>query len=396
MNVYEAESRGRVDSDYAEVKKGRMKFNVYEAESRGRVDSDYAEVKKGRMKFKYYIEVGTGNKAKQDIDDICRQEGFCNLTSHNFGSGGVGRFLTKVVSVSSILWRLKRDDVLFLQYPMKKFYYMACLLTHLRGGKVVTVIHDLGAFRRHKLTAQHENSRLSKTDFLIVHNPTMRDYLIEHGYKGGIHCLQIFDYLSLSPVRTLDADKVVLPSMVNRPWNIVYGGHLGRWRNAFLYKLASVMDGWEMDLYGKGFDADANDCPQLRYHGFMAGNDFIAQVQADFGLVWDGDSTEECTGDWGEYLRINDPHKTSFYLRAGIPVIVWSQAAMAPFIEESRVGIAVKGLSHLKERLDQLTVDDYRLIRSNAQTMGRQLAEGYYIKQGLAAAEAFLNHQSHV
>ena len=333
--------------------------------------------------MKYYIEVGTNNKAKEDIDEICRQEGFRNLTRHNFGSGGAGRFMTKLVAVSSILWTLGKGDVLFLQYPMKKFYYMACLLAKTKGARVVTVIHDLGAFRRHKLTPEHENSRLAKTDFLIVHNPTMRDYLTDHGFRGGIHCLQIFDYLSPAPVRTST-------SAAHTPWHIVYAGNLGRWRNAFLYNLAPVMDGWETDLYGKGFDAAANDSPQLRYHGFMASDDFIAQVEGDFGLVWDGDSTEACTGDWGEYLRINDPHKTSFYLRAGIPVIVWSQAAMAPFIESSRVGIAVDGLSRLKERLDSLSEADYRQMLQNAQAMGRQLAEGYYIKQGLAAAFNYL------
>ena len=62
--------------------------------------------------MKYYIEVGTINKAKQDIDEVCRREGYANLTRHNFGKGGVGRFLTKLVSVSGILFRLKRGDVL--------------------------------------------------------------------------------------------------------------------------------------------------------------------------------------------------------------------------------------------------------------------------------------------
>ena len=32
---------------------------------------------------KYFIEVGTVNKAKEDIDEICRREGFCNLTSRD-------------------------------------------------------------------------------------------------------------------------------------------------------------------------------------------------------------------------------------------------------------------------------------------------------------------------
>ena len=338
--------------------------------------------------MKYYIEIGTVNKAKKDIDEICRQEGFQNLTRHNFGKGGAGRFMTKLVAVSSILWTLRKGDVLFLQYPMKKFYYMACLLAQAKGARVVTVIHDLGAFRRHKLTPEGENSRLSKTDFLIVHNPTMRDYLLEHGYKGGIHCLQIFDYLSENqPVDYATPDT---------PWRIVYAGNLARWRNEFLYHLEPIMHDWQMDLYGKGFDstqmptAKSQEPSALKYHGFIASDDFIAQAKADFGLVWDGDSVEECTGDWGEYLRINDPHKTSFYLRAGIPVIVWSQAAMAPFIEEQGVGIAVNGLQQIGERLASLSAADYQQMRQNAQAMGRQLAEGYYIKQGFAAAFNFL------
>ena len=76
--------------------------------------------------MKYYIEIGTINKAKQDIDEICRREGYCNLTKHNFGNGGVGRFLTKLVSVCSIIFKLGKNDVLLLQYPMKKFYKIAC------------------------------------------------------------------------------------------------------------------------------------------------------------------------------------------------------------------------------------------------------------------------------
>lgn len=332
--------------------------------------------------MKYYIEIGTVNKAKQDIDEVCHREGFVNLTRHKFGNGGVGRFLTKLVSVTNIFFHLRNNDILFLQYPMKKFYKMACTLAHLKGAKVVTIIHDLGAFRRHKLTPEDENHRLSKTDFLIVHNPIMRNYLIEHGFKGGLHCLQIFDYLSKSKPSIYKSPQV--------PWRIVYAGNLARWRNDFLYKLEPIMKNWEIDLYGKGFDASANTCKQLCYHGFIASDEFISKVEADFGLVWDGDSLDECTGDWGEYLRINDPHKTSFYLRAGIPVIVWSQAAMAPFIKEQGVGIVIDGLQQLDERLTQLSHSDYQQMRMNAQAIGIRLNEGYYVKQGIHAAISHL------
>lgn len=329
--------------------------------------------------MRYYIEIATVNKAKQDIDEICQREGFTNLTCKNFGKGGVGRFMTKLVSVTSILWNVGKDDTLFLQYPMKKFYSLACSLAKLKGGRVVTVIHDLGAFRRHKLTPEAENRRLSKTDFLIVHNPTMRDYLVEHGFKGGLHCLQIFDYLS-------ERQPAVYPSP-HTPWRVVYAGNLARWRNEFLYHLDSVMQGWQMELYGKGFDASQNLSSTLHYHGFMDSDDFIAQAEADFGLVWDGDSQYECTGDWGEYLRINDPHKTSFYLRAGIPVIVWSQAAMASFVLEQQVGIVVDGLQQIDERLAALSAADYQQMRKNALSMSQRLNDGYYIKHGMKAAQ---------
>ncbi len=333
--------------------------------------------------MKYYIEISNSNKARGDIDQICKSLGYTNLTRHNFGKGGIGRFLTKVVGVTRILWTLQKGDMLFLQYPMKKFYYMACSLAKMRGAKVVTVIHDLGAFRRHKLTPEGENRRLSKTDFLIVHNPTMRDYLLQHGYQGGIHCLQIFDYLSDRQPTTY--------STPHTPWRVVYAGALGKWRNAFLYQLQDVMTHWQMDLYGNGFDVKDNTCKQLIYHGFAASDDFIAHTEADFGLVWDGDSLDECTGDWGEYLKINDPHKTSFYLRAGIPVIVWSQAAMAPFVESEHVGIVVDSLRQLEQRLAALSADDYQLMRQHAAEMRTRLNEGYYIQQGLLAAARYLN-----
>ena len=328
--------------------------------------------------MKYYIEISTNNKAKQDIDETCRREGFANLTRHNFGEGGVGRFMTKLVSVSSILWRLKKGDVLFLQYPMKKFYKTACSLARWKDARVVTVVHDLGAFRRHKLTPEQENRRLAKTDFLIVHNATMSDYVAKHGFKGGLHSLQVFDYLSDSQPASY--------ATPHSPWRVVYAGNLGRWRNEFLYHMDGIIKGWTLDLYGKGFNAQDNPCRQLTYHGFMASDDFIAQAEADFGLVWDGGSTDECTGDWGEYLRINNPHKTSFYLRAGIPVIVWAKAAMAPFVRNEQIGIVVERLAEISERLSALTPADYQLMKERATAVGRRLNEGYYIKQGFKAA----------
>ena len=145
-----------------------------------------------------------------------------------------------------------------------------------------------------------------------------------------------------------------------------------------------------MDLYGKGFEESENHCDRLHYHGFIASDDFISNVKADFGLVWDGDSIDACTGAWGEYLKINNPHKTSFYLRAGIPVIVWSQAAMAAFVRDNHLGLVVDTIEDIGRQLRTLTKDQYQQIRENAAAIALRLADGHYVKEGMQAADKYL------
>lgn len=336
----------------------------------------------------FYIEIGTVNKAKNDIDKIVRQLGYRNLARHDYGSGGVGRFLTKFSGVAHVLTAMNSGDVLFLQYPMKKFYRMATVLAHWKGARVVTVIHDLGAFRRHKLTPEQENRRLDRTDFVICHNDTMAGYLREHGYKGGLHSLEIFDYLSAGAddvpnVKALDVSS-------RQPFSVVYAGNLGVWRNEFLYHLKGVVNNWTLNLYGNGFDNSRNDCGKLVYHGFIDSDKFISSVKADFGLVWDGSSVDECDGAWGEYLKINNPHKTSFYLRAGMPVIVWSKAAMAPFVRKYGVGIVIDSIRDIDRRIGEISSDDYGKMKANAGEMSKKLGAGYFTRMALEAAHDYL------
>lgn len=327
----------------------------------------------------YFIEIQTVNKAKNDIDEILKKRGFQNLTLIQQKNNMFSRFVTKIYGVLRILTKLKQGDILFLQYPMKKFYKIACNFAHLKRAKVVTVIHDLGTFRRHKLTPEQENRRLEQTDLIIVHNEKMKEHLLHHGCRAQIFNLGIFDYLSQMFPKSY--------STPHQPWTVVYAGGLGKWRNEFLYKLEPYIHSWTLDIYGKGFEEKyAEGWEHIVYHGFLDSEQFVSQIEADFGLVWDGDSIDECSGNWGEYLKINNPHKTSFYLRSALPVIVWSQAAMAPFILEHGIGICVDSLADIDDVLHELTVEQYQLMKGNAAKIGQLLSEGYYIKEALNKA----------
>ena len=325
-----------------------------------------------------YISMDSPNAAKRHVDEIVRREGFKDMAV-KVGKGKVATFFRKLFSVVALAFRIHRGDVLLIQYPFKKFYVIQCRIAHLKGAKSVTLIHDLGTFRRGKLTAEQEVRRLSHTDVIIVHNQRMNDWLRKHGCKVPLVNLDIFDYLS--------ADEPATEHLSGSQPSIVFAGGISRRKSAFIYEADSCLDGCRIDLYGSGLEHGADkDWKNIKYHGSVGSDEFIRTVSSDWGLVWDGDSVDGCSGVWGSYLRINNPHKTSFYLRAGLPVIVWKESAIAPFILENKLGIAVGSLREIPKVLRSMTPEKYGEFKRAAMAEASLLNDGYYFKKAFATA----------
>lgn len=350
-----------------------------------------------RFTMNYYIGINSTNKAKQDIDTLMKGMGFHDIAVKGVprnpdtrGGQKVETFTRKLFSMISLLFLLKKGDVLLIQYPFKKFYTLQCRIAHLKGTKVVTLIHDLGTFRRRKLTAEQEMKRLSHTDHIIAHNPKMQawieDKFAQFGYTTlpNVSTLGIFDYLSDAPL--------LLPARKNAD-PVVYAGGLSERKNSFLYDADKALASRVMDLYGSG-NLDTNRLgSNIHYHGHIDSNDFIRSIGGSWGLVWDGDSCNGCGGIWGEYLKLNNPHKTSFYLRAGLPVIVWRQSAMADFITTNKVGIAIDNLSDIPTVLAGIDSAEYGEILERVAAMQQQLNKGHYFKHAFADALKHLEHK---
>lgn len=325
-----------------------------------------------------YIKTPSTNKAKLDIDILCDERGYRNIAIGN-GSGKISKFFQKLATVAMLPFRLRKGDVLLIQYPYKKYYRHLCRAAHWRKAKTVTLIHDLGSFRRKKLTPEQEIKRLSDTDFIIVHNSSMRKWLIDHGCLVPMHDLDIFDYLS--DAKPTGGYEKSAPNVV------LYAGGLGPRKNRFLYDIDPLLGDCRMEVYGKGLEPGiAETWKRIAYKGFVPSDRFISEANGHWGLVWDGDSVDECNGEWGEYLRYNNPHKTSFYLRAGIPVIIWEKSAMAPFITANNLGIAVSSLRELDKKLNAMTLEEYAVYRREASTISDRLQQGAYF--GLAMDKA--------
>ena len=124
--------------------------------------------------------------------------------------------------------------------------------------------------------------------------------------------------------------------------------------------------------------------------GFVPSNQLIATASGHFGLVWDGDSLDACSGDMGEYLRYNNPHKTSLYIRCHLPIIIWKQAALAPFVSQRGIGLCVDSLREIGSALNALTPERYAEMRHRVEELSLQLSQGHFFREALGKAFAYL------
>ena len=90
----------------------------------------------------------------------------CDLGYRNIGfpclvcSNKILGFVITLLSMIKVCFKLRSGDILIIQYPLKKYYTLLCNIVHYRGAKVITLIHDLGSFRRKRLTVLQEIDRL--------------------------------------------------------------------------------------------------------------------------------------------------------------------------------------------------------------------------------------------
>ena len=211
---------------------------------------------------------------------------------------------------------------------------------------------------------------------IICHNEKMKQFLLDNGFQEHqIVCLEIFDYLSDAVCRP--REKTLQPS-------VAIAGTLHINKSGYIYKILDNIHNKNLvvNLYGNYFDeSQTND--RLVYKGSFPPEKLPSCIEGDFGLVWDGSEAYTCAGNTGEYLKYNNPHKTSLYLSSGLPVIVWTEAAIADFVVKNKVGITVSSLFDLEEAISQVAKEEYVIMCQNAKGIAEKLRNGYYFYKAL-------------
>ena len=141
----------------------------------------------------------------------------------------------------------------------------------------------------------------------------------------------------------------------------------------------------DFNLYGFNFTEE--NAKNLHYQGNFSPEELIENLEGQFGLIWDGGSIKTCSGFTGQYLKYNNPHKTSLYLSSGLPVIIWKEAALSPFIEENHLGFSVSSLEEIPEKLKKITKKDYSEMLKNVEKVAKKLKNGKFTEEALRKAE---------
>ena len=322
-----------------------------------------------------------GSKAKSDVEFFLNKQGFNSIDTPE---GKISKVLFVYFKFPKLIRSLNNSIIVF-QFPSGKPFLRKHMLDVIRRStnKLVILIHDIETLRlnssgNHKVANSEELNELSNCDYLISHNKVMTAWLKKQGVKTPIVNLNIFDYDNPQSVITRKQYQ----------GSVCFAGNLAK--SSFLNKLQLKHRTY---LYGINPSSDYHS--NVVYKGLYDPNELPKHLTYDFGLVWDGPDVESCNGNYGQYMKYNNPHKVSLYLSTGLPVIIWSKAAMASFVQKNGLGITIDNLNDLDQRLDAITQSQYDDMVRNVKAESQKLRNGYYIDRVMDKVVSSLTGEKH-
>ena len=342
-----------------------------------------------------------GAKAPADIAELCSRRGYQKFLIPVFPSNR-NKVIQKVwlATVGVYWWKrlekiVNKNDIVIYQHPIIYGKRISAIMIRKikkkKKCKFVAIIHDLETLRggihgvvkqKRKTDKFGDTTLLMCFDAVICHNDAMKKYMMGLGFnEKKLFCLKLFDYLS-NYIRPI-------PKKCTNP-TIAIAGNLAIGKCAYIYDICTKNDNLNLtvNLYGINYEEGKNEDGRIKWHGSFNPEELPEKIICDFGLVWDGISVDSCTGNTGNYLRYNNPHKTSLYLSAGIPVIVWKESAMASFIETNKVGITVDNLHRLDTIISSISEDKYVEMCNNAKLIAKKIQNGMFFYDAIDAVQA--------
>ena len=337
-----------------------------------------------------------GSKARDDVAFFAQQIGYepiyirCRLMKNDSVKERILRFLKPTLSWMNVFLKIKKDSLVLIQNPFyhRHFGREVCLklLKRIKGCKIVSVIHDVECLRGNvwfdkNIKREFDFMKLN-SDYEIVHNDFMKAAFIKMGFdESQLIALQIFDYKTTVEVIEKKRDT-----------DVVVAGNLNPKKSPYAYKFLQLNNKFSVNLYGPNYE-ECGKSDYIKYNGSFPSDEVPNVVDGKFGLIWDGEDVDKCSGETGNYLRYNNPHKTSLYLVSQLPIIIWEEAAMAKFVENEKIGLTINSLEQIKEKIESISSEEYNTMLNNTKKIALRLREGYYLKCTLTECERRVQKQ---
>ncbi|PCE62787.1 beta-1,6-galactofuranosyltransferase [Sediminicola luteus] len=330
----------------------------------------------------YKFSKNAASKPKMDCEQVLAQNGFTNLgfKQSNHPNSAWGALLS-FFSITKGLLALPFSSTLCMQYPLSKYFNYKISIAKLKRCKIVLIVHDVKSLMGKNIDPAQEMKRFNKADVLVLHNHAMIEWFKANGCTTPMVPLYLFDYL-LSPNQSFSD----VPKKLEN--EIIFAGGLGIEKSAFLYQLDDLeKSDYRLKLYGNGFQKEkVSENSILEYQGVFAPDEVLDYLKGNFGLVWNGNDIKECDGAFGKYIQYNNPHKTSLYLLAGLPIIIWDKAAVAPLVEKEGIGFTISSLHELPEKLAKIDATAYATMVAKVDETRKKIADGYFLKEAVQKA----------
>ena len=335
----------------------------------------------------YYIaEIPTkdnhaGNKARDDINTILSEKKIEEIGSYeyrefrNWIEKILYLFNPKIIVKLIKLFSIKNKKII-IQYPFYcNFILQWILIRCVKNNKTCLIIHDVESLRDFGDWSEKKEVDLFNACWkIVVHNEKMKKALEKINVTTEMINLQLFDYLR-------DNTSVKQRVLGNE---LAFAGNLIK--SKFLCQNLDSM-GLKINLYGPNYDENIINSKCVSYKGSFSPDEIPKSLEGSFGLIWDGNSVNTCDGEFGRYMKYNNPHKLSLYISAQMPVIVWEEAAIADFVLKEGIGFTIKELADISKKIENMSEDTYAMYISNLDRLQKKVVKGDYTKKALMMIE---------
>lgn len=318
-----------------------------------------------------YMEINNnaGHKAPSDVEKIFSKKYGATKRIVFINIKYIRSIEAIIRSIVYGLLNSTKDRCIIVQWPLYTSWPANDIMVCKFANKKIALIHDLDSLRffpEFNSVIKKEISQLNKFDAVITHNKKMTKWLCDNGLNTKTIELNCFDYLSENEPRNVSNVK-------NKQYSICYAGNLVK--AEFIKKLIRIS---KSDILLYGNRPDYKLPVNVRYLGSFSSEEICRVLDGDFGLIWDGPEINNCIGKNGEYTRYNNPHKMSLYITCGIPIIAWSQSAIAEFIIKNNIGCVVDSLTDLDKTLEAIDITKYMKMVENTRILREKVINGQF------------------